>query len=207
MKALKTSFIWLLIIAMFSLTSCGESGKNIEIEGINGPHIYLEGDTLLITAILENVHMEGGGRFPINKYPGSYLELSPDLQSGGTLIAFNIAVKDVLDGNIANLDPQTLPGGRNLPGVVGGKLPAVAMTIESFNNISLYAGGDVFGIFLPFELNAQGAIITFRYYTGSNRAGNISLVGADSNGENSGILLMLDLKTQTKKYLKRIARK
>ncbi len=50
-------------------------------------------------------------------------------------------------------------------------------------------------------------MITARYYTGSNRIGNISLIGEDANGENSGLLLMLDMSTQVQTQLKAVAKK
>ncbi len=205
MKTLNILFISLMLGLSTLLTSCGDSGHNIEIPGVQGPTVSLSGDKLLISMVFENMNIDGGLRFNIPEYNDSYVELAPDLQSGGMLMAFSIDLDDVFSGNLDTLDPQTLPGGRALPGVVGGKLPAVAFSIEQFHNISVYLGPDVFGLFVPVNLSIDNTIATFRYYIGDKRMGNISLVGADENGENGGILLLLDMNASVVKKLKRLA--
>jgi hypothetical protein len=169
--------------------------------------VTLVQDSVLISMIFQSVHLDGGLRYNIPKYPNSYLEISPDLNSAGTLMAINISLKDVL-GGVNGLDPQTLPGGRPLPGVAGGRLPAVAFSIEKFHGMGFYLGPKLFGVFLPIgNLGIGNSIITARYFTGNNRIGNISLVGQDANGENSGILLMLDMSTSVQSQLKTYAKK
>ncbi len=191
-------------------TSCGDgtSAQNIQIPGVSGMSVTLIQDNVLISMVFENLKLDGGLRYNIPKYPNSYLEISPDLQSTGTLMAISLSLKDVLDTRLQMLDPTTLPGGRALPGVAGGRLPAVAFSIEKFKNMGFYVGPKLFGVFIPLKnLGIGNTMITARYYTGSNRIGNISLVGEDANGANSGILLMLDLSTQVRTQLKAVAKK
>ena len=104
------------------------------------------------------------------------------------------------------MDPLTLPGGRALPGVASGTLPAIAFTIEKFHNISMYLGPEVFGVFVPVKLGLEGSILSARFYSDEKRIGNISIVGEDENGENAGVLLMLSMAGSTKRYLKSVAR-
>lgn len=207
----KSLFLSLVVGSTLLLTSCGggsQGGSNLQIPGVDGPKIALVQDTVLITAVFQNLQLDGGLRYNIPKYPKSYLEISPDLQSSGTLLAINLSLDDVLDGRLQTLDPQTLPGGRALPGVAGGRLPAVAFTIEKFRNMSFYVGPKLFGVFIPINDPGIGSsIITARYYVGDNRMGNLSLVGSDVNGENAGILLMLDMGTQVKSQLKSLSQK
>ena len=151
--------------------------------------------------------MDGGLRYNIPKYKYSYLEVSPDAETNGTLMVISISLKDLVGGGLDQLDPQELPGGRNLPGVAGGKLPAVAFSIEKFNNMSFYLGKDVFGIFLPTQVGVDGAIASFRYYVGNKAAGTISLVGNDSNGDNAGVLLMLNINAQAQAMMKKLENK
>jgi hypothetical protein len=191
-------------------TSCGDgtSSSNISVPGVNNMSVTLVQDSVLISMVFTGIQLDGGLRYNIPKYPNSYLEISPDLQSSGTLMAINISLKDALDTSLQTLDPATLPGGRALPGVSGGRLPAVAFSIEKFKNMSFYLGPKLFGVFIPVKsLGIGTSIITARYYTGSNRIGNISLVGEDANGENSGILLMLDMSTSVKSQLSAVAKK
>ncbi len=189
-------------------TSCGKNdSSNIEIAGLKGPTVSLLQDNLIISAVFENIQLDGGLRYNIPKYKYSFLEISPDLESNGTMMQVSISLKDLVGGGLDQLDPQKLPGGRNLPGVKAGSLPAVAFSIEKFNNMSLYVGKDVFGVFLPTKVGVDGAIASFRYYIGEKRAGTISVVGSDENGENSGVLLMLDMKGQVKSQLMNIYKK
>lgn len=205
----KNLFTGLLLGLSLMLTSCGDGsdGRNIDIPGVDGPTVTLNQDDILISMVFENLSFDGGVRYAIPKYNNSYIEVSPDLQSGGTLMAVSVSLDDVFGGGLGALPAQVLPGGRALPGVASGRLPAVAFSIEQFNNMAFYLGPDVFGIFVPANLGVGQSIATFRFYSSGSRVGNISLVGEDSNGENSGILLMLDMKGSTKKRLKRQARR
>jgi len=198
-------------VAVFSLgfaTSCGNnSSSNIQIAGIKGPNVTLLQDNLLISMVFENVVLDGGLRYNIPKYKYSYLEISPDLQSAGTLMSISVSLKDIVDGGLDKLDPQKLPGGRNLPGVASGALPAVAFSIEKFHNMSFYLGKDVFGIFVPAAVGVDGAIASFRYYMNQKAAGTISLIGNDDKGENAGVLLMINLSGATKTKMMKIYNK
>ncbi len=199
----------LLTLGLFS-TSCGNgtSSANMQVPGVQNMSVKLVQDSVLISMVFTSIQLDGGLRYSIPKYPNSFLEISPDLQSAGTLLSLNISLKDALNTNLQTLDPQSLPGGRALPGVAGGRLPAVAFSIEKFHGIGVYLGPKLFGVFLPLKnLNIGSTIITARYYVGSNRVGNLSLVGQDANGENSGLLLLLDMNANVQTQLKAYAAK
>jgi hypothetical protein len=204
----------IIIVSLMALsaafsTSCGDgNGMNLKIPGVDGPTVTLHDDNVLIAMVLQNVQLQGGVRYNIPEYSHSYIEISPDLQSNGTLLSVSVSLKDVFDDGLQLLDPKTLPGGRPLPGVASGKLPAVAFTIESLKNISFYLGPKFFGLFVPLKLDiGLNNIISARFYTGKIRAGNLSMVGADENNENSGFLLLLDLSSSVKRRLKKVSRK
>jgi hypothetical protein len=208
LKKWKTSFLTIATLASLTFaSSCGNQTSNIEIPGIKGPNITLLQDNLMISMVFENMQLDGGLRYNIPKYKYSFLEISPDLESSGTLLNISVSLKDIIDGGLTNLDPQKLPGGRNLPGVATGSLPAVAFSIEKFKNMSFYVGKDVFGIFIPTNVGVDGAIASFRYYISNKRAGTISLVGKDVDGENSGVLLMLDMKGKIKSQIMNVYKK
>lgn len=205
----KKSVLAIATIATLGFTtSCGKNdSSNVEIAGVKGPTVSLLQDNLMVSMVFENIQLDGGLRYNIPKYKYSFLEISPDLESSGTLMSISISLKDIIDGQLTQLDPLKLPGGRNLPGVVSGSLPAVAFSIEKFKNMSFYLGKEVFGIFVPVNVGVDGAIASFRYYISQKRAGTISLVGKDVNGENSGILLMLDIKGQVKSQMMNVYKK
>jgi len=206
----RTALAGLLITLSLLVTSCGSgtSGKNMSIPGLNGPNVVLLGDDILINVVFENMTIEGGARYNIPKYPNSYVEIAPDLESDGTLMAFSVSLDDIFGDNVKQLDPLTLPGGRAIPGVSSGTLPAVAFSIEKFKNVAFYIGPKIFGIWIPLsKLNMPGAMITTRFYTGSKRVGNLSLVGEDSNGENAGFFLALTVSSYQERLLKKQAKR
>jgi len=189
-------------------TSCGSgtSTKNISIPGVSSSSITLNNDAVLISLVFSSITLDGGLRYTIPKFPNSYIEISPDLQSAGTLMAISIGIADALNTQLLTLDPQTLPGGRALPGVTSGRLPSVAFTIEKFHGMTFYIGSKLFGVFVPVDMNiGTNTIITARYYVSSSRVGNISLVGPDAKGENSGLLLLLDMSASVQTQLKSYA--
>lgn len=202
------NFLLTMLVGLALLsTSCGDgtSSANLQIPGVKGPTVTMQQDNVLISIVLENVELQGGLRYNIPKYENSYIEISPDLQSSGTLMSVYVSLKDVFEGNLDLLDPQALPGGRPLPGVASGKLPAVAFTIQKLRNVSFYLGPKLFGIFMPVNLDiGTNNIISARFYSGKIRAGNLSMVGKDQNGENSGFLLLLDMGSSVKKRLKKV---
>ncbi len=206
---LKSKFLLVSLLLSLSVltTSCGNgtSASNIHIPGVSKSAITLNNDSVLISFVFENIQLDGGLRYNIPKYPNSYIEISPDLESAGTLMAINVGIKDVFNTSLQTLDPQTLPGGRALPGVASGRLPAVAFSIEKFHGMSFYIGPKLFGVFVPLRLGIGNTMVTARYYVSNSRVGNISLVGEDANGQNSGLLLMLDMSTQVQNQLKRAA--
>ncbi|MBL6988363.1 MAG: hypothetical protein ISR65_01220 [Bacteriovoracaceae bacterium] len=206
----KNLFLSVALLSTFLLTtSCGDGkgGFNLEIPGVDGPHVALNEDDVVISVLFENIQIPGGLRYNVPKYNNSVIALEPDLQSDGTLMSMSIALDDVLGGNLDRLNPQTLPGGRDLPGISGGRLPAVAFTIEKFENMVFYLGPDLFGVFVPVNIKMQGTMLTSRYYSDGRRTGNITLVGEDQNGENGGFLLLLDMGRRTKKLLKKVAKR
>ena len=208
----KQSLVVTLLIMLSAVfgTSCGDSSTSLSIPGVDGPTLTLDEDNLLIAMVFENIALDGGLRYSIPEYENSYVEVGPDLESDGTLMSISVSLDDVFNDEIQLLDPQKLPGDRNLPGVSSGALPAVAFTIPNWENMTFYLGSKFFGVFVPvggLDIGTDN-IITARFYTGSVRAGNISLVGPDSNGENSGFVLLLDLSSSAvKRKLKKIAKK
>jgi len=203
----------LLLISVFSVTamfttSCGEGGESkLSIPGVDGPTVTLQNDDLLISMVFENIQLQGGLRYAIPKYNNSYIEVSPDLQSDGTLMSVSVSLDDIFGDRVTQLPAQSLPGGRALPGVASGSLPAVAFSIPKWKNMAFYVGPKVFGIFVPTKLDiGTDNIITAAYRVSERRMGNLSMVGPDAQGENSGFLLLLNVSRAVENKLKRVAK-
>ena len=190
----------LIMLFASSTASCrgGGGDQTIGVEGLKMPEVEYDSEFIYITAVFENLEIMGGLRYAVPKYPNSYLELGPDFESDGALLSIAISLQDLGSGSLTKLDPQTLPGGRPIPGIRGGKLPSVAFSIEELNNIHIYAGNSFLGVFLPMDsIDIQYLILTYRFHLkNGTRAGNISIIGQDHNGENSGALLLLKLKKE-----------
>lgn len=188
-----------LAAVALSMSACGSGkGQNIQIQGVTGPTVaYVNGD-FTMSVVLQNASLDAGLRLPIPHMPNSYLEVGPDLQSNGLLISAGLAATDLnalAHGSVVFLDPQALPGGRPLPGVAQGTLPAIAVQVPKWDHMVFYVGPSVFGVFVPVKLGMQNYMGTFRFYDKTGvEVGNISIVGEDSNGLNSGFVVLIPLK-------------
>lgn len=182
--------------------SCGGQPELPKIEGVAGPFFNVMDGRVLISMTLEQVEIIGGLTMPIGKLENSTVEVTP-AQEGGTLFQVAVDLKDIELTDWGQVDPTQLPGGRPLPGIVGGQLPAIAVTVPQLADTTVYASQKVFGFFLPFKLKVQ-AIATFRIVINGKNMGNLSLVGQDSNGENSGVLVLMNLNAAGKAELKRL---
>ena len=132
-KKLSLLLLPLTIISLLMTTSCIDGGgTNIEIDGVDGPHVKLQEDSINITMTFENLQVDGGLRYVIPKYPNSYIEIAPDVSSGALFMTIDLALDDVLDDGLLLLDPQSLPGGRALPGIATGKLPPLPLRLSNF---------------------------------------------------------------------------
>lgn len=189
----------LVVASSVTLAGCGKGqNKNIRIDGVKGPTVNFVDNKLLLNLTLEGLAIDFGTRIPIPNLDASVIEIGPDLQSDGYLISVALDVKDVqkLSKNaIGFANPVALPGGRPLPGVAEGQLPAVAVTLpKKGDDIVVYAGPTVIGVFVPVKLPWKDYMGTFRFYDGAgDRIGNLSIVGQDQNGANSGVLILVSL--------------
>lgn len=182
--------------------SCGSQPELPKIEGIAGPFFNVQNGRVLISMTLQQVEIIGGGVFPLGFLNSSTLEVTP-AQEGGTLLQFGVDLADIEGTDWTVVPPTQLPGGRPLPGIVGGQLPAFAVTVPQLDNTTVYASKKVFGFFYPFKLGSN-VIVTARIVIGGKNVGNLSLVGEDSNGQNSGVLVLMNLNAAGKAHLKRL---
>lgn len=204
MKSFTAYFRYVALALMTTLAvSCGSQPEMPQIDGIKGPFFNVMDGKVLISVTFENMEIMGGGRFPLPKMKNSYMELTP-AQFGGTFMQVALDIADIDNTDWSLVDPTALPGGRPLPGIVGGKLPALAVQVPNLKNTTFYVSKQIFGFFIPFKVDAQGAIVSFRLYMDNKHIGNISLVGEDQNGQNGGLLLLMNLNKDGKARLQQL---
>jgi hypothetical protein len=196
----KVGVLMAAVFATAAVTACNSqsNASNPIIDGVQGPNVSLVNGTLTISAVLTNVIFQGGATIQIPKTQNSYIEVSPNLAGQGMLLQLGLNMGDLsfLDGNASSLPANQLPGGRPIPGIIGGALPSVAVQVPQWDNAVFYVGSAFVGVFIPVKFGAQGVTGTFLFFDQSNKqVGTISIVGADNDGKNSGLLLMLNLKS------------
>ncbi len=189
-----------VVAIALTMGACGTgSNKNPIIPGVRGPNLTVVDEKIILSLSLENVQFDFGARVPIPKLANSYVEVGPDLQSKGLLISVAADLNDIIDlahGEINKISPQALPGGRPLPGVAAGELPAIAVSIQKLDNLVVYLGPKVLGFFIPvkFPREMAGFVVSSRFYdTEGNRIGTVSVVGPDTSNQNGGVLVLLPL--------------
>ena len=191
-----------LAVTTVLAVSCGGQPELPKIEGIAGPFFNVNNGRVLISMTLEQVEIIGGGVIPLGSMQRSTVEVTP-AQDGGTLLQLAVDLADIEGTDWTVVDPKTLPGGRPLPGIVGGQLPAFAVTVPELNDTTVYASKKVFGFFYPFKIKA-GVIVTARIVIGGKNMGNLSIVGSDANDANSGVLVLMNLNSAGKAQLKKL---
>lgn len=199
---LRTRNLVLIATAAAALTlgACGKgSSGNETVPGVIGPKVTFVENKFLLSLVIKDLKLDAGVRIPVPKMPNSFLEVGPDLQTSGYLINFGMDLSDLqtlLKEEVQSIAPTTLPGGRPLPGVAAGQLPAIAIQVPKLNNVVFYAGPGVFGVFVPvpFPKEMNGFMLTSRFYDSEGvQVGNLSIVGGDTNNKNGGVLVLLPI--------------
>ena len=194
MKSFKTLIsVALCLTSALAFSGCRNGTATGSIEGVKGPTVKYDTKFLTVSMTFETLQIEGGFTMPVPDHPNSTVSLGPDLKTGGTLLTYTIAVPDL--GTSLNMVPTTLPGGRPIPGVAGGSLPAISFEVPQLNKAVFYVSKDYVGFFARTDfLKMQNAIITFRLNDSNGKyMGTVSAVGPDALAQNSGVLVLLSI--------------
>ena len=144
------------------------------------------GDPVTLTISLKGQEITVGAKLPIPDIEGACVELIPQIGNTPASILLSVPAK-AFDNPLFRLrDPGTLPGGRPLPKVAEGKLPAVALVVPQWNNVVFYLGLEVAGLFVPTKGKDPDLQITFPISDDSGRQIGFITRITQENGENGG---------------------
>ena len=204
MTQFKTFFkTFFLVTIMLFASSCGKQPKLPKIPGVTGPLFNITNGKVVVTVGFTKFELPAGARIPIKGMEESYLEIGPNVE-GGSLVQAYLDVDEVQNGDFTFADPHTLPGGRPLPGIIGGVLPSIAIYVPSLRDSTVYVSKQIFGFFLPIDMKINESIVTHRLNIDGKHLGNLSLVGRDEAGDNAGFLLLLNLKATRDKQFQQL---
>lgn len=185
-----------LALLLFFSSSCLNQGKLPKVPGVDGPKINVQDGKIILSVGLEKVDIPAGISLTIPKMEYSTATVSPRLE-GGTVIKVAFDPRDVKSDHFKVVPPEKLPDGRDFPFTVDGAVPALALNVPKLLNTTFYASNVVFGFFIPVNLPGDIDIpfdIPFRLKINGKNIGIVSYIRENSEGEGSGVVLMLTMK-------------
>lgn len=185
-----------LAILLFFSSSCLNQGKLPKVPGVDGPHLNVSDGKIILSIGLENLDAPGGASFTIPKMEYSTATLMPG-QFGGTIVKVAFDPRDVESDHFKVVPPEKLPDGRDFPFTVDGSVPALALNVPKLLDTTFYASKVVFGFFIPVNLPKDVQIpydLAFRLKINGKNVGIVSYIRENSDGEGSGVVLMLTMK-------------
>jgi len=188
----KNIFCLALAAAALLLPGCGKKTVSglAGIKGVGDFQFSVASGNARLSVVLETVVVEGGVRVPIAQPAGSYVEMGPDFQSGGTLLVLSVPLSSLMK-DYTGLPAVGLPDGRPLPGVREGVLGAVAFELPVIGLTYFYLSNDAYGVFFPVALPQVPVLVSSKI---KDERGNLLGViwGVPSGGKNSvsGVLFL-----------------
>lgn len=181
----KFFYLFAAFLMIAGLSGCGKIKVVV-------PQVHLTfGDPVELSFELKE-EVGVGGRFPIPDLEGAFLEIVPNnpATKAPAQIVLSVPRSQFENEKFKLRDPQALPDGRPLPRV-SGPLPAVAIQVPEWNNITFYLGPQVAAIFTPsaakFDPDQE---ITVGISDNSNRqVGFVTRIPVDKNKQNGGFFV------------------
>jgi hypothetical protein len=149
---------------------------------------------LYVTFLAETINWDFGATFPIPGLEDATVSIAPDLSSSGTLFQFSIDLASLVDHGQA-LPLSGLPDGRDLPDIVGGKLPRWDAKFKDLT-LSLYLSKDAFGLFVPISFTYKGLTLPVMISVSindekGNLLGKAYAIPSNLSGTGSGLFVLL----------------
>ncbi len=192
-----------LLVAIM-LASCGQ-GDDLNLPGVDGPRFHVSNGMVIADLKLENLNFNVQTEFTIPKLENSFIAVNGSADAG-TDISLHFDPQDVISTDFDLVDPNTLPDGRAFPLLPDGTLPSIAINIPSMKNTTFYASKEVVGFFIPYT-HGIGIDMAQRIVVNGKDVGFAALVRADSNGENSGFLIILEIDNLKNRRLQKLIKR
>jgi hypothetical protein len=180
------------LAALILLPACGNQSGSSEpgIKGVGKFTYSVSAGRAYLSVVFESLSMDVGARVPLSKPEGGYIELSPDFQSAGTLVAVSVPLSSLFKDH-RDLPVVGLPDGRAIPGVRGGALGAAAVELPVIGLSYFYLSADAYGIFFPVNLPDVPVLVSSKV---KDDKGNLLGIiwGIPKNGKatQSGVLFL-----------------
>ena len=195
-KYIHTSFLVLFLL----LSACGSKeggGEAGEVPGVGDFFFSMERGRAVLSVVFTKLNVDAGLQVPLGSIRNSYIELSPDFESGGMLFQVSVSIRHLLfHGD--NLPQLGLPDGRFIPHIRSGSLPGRVVDIPVFSWGVLYQAEDIFGLFLPVNLDPLPLNVTVRMRDAfGNLLGVFTAVARGKEEHVSGVLFLFPVEGST----------
>lgn len=190
-------------LAILLATSCGnQAGGLPQINGVEGPLLNIVDGQVMMTFKFLNMNVDAGFKAPINETRNSYMEFSPNVQDGGMLFVLYLDPEDLANVDIGIGDGNTLPDGRPVPGIPGGRLENSLRIDTPWRDVSFFYHKELFGIWMPFGFDTAGISGYWNMHFNNKNIGFLGLVGSDQvRGYKAGGIVLLKLNALKDKKL------
>lgn len=196
-----------LCAAVVLTPSCGQQTNGPVINGISGPTFNVLDGKIIMTIKFHNLYLDGGATLPIPETRDSTVSLMPNVLEGGTILSMSMSPAELGNLNVDMHDGNTLPDGRPLPGIAGGRLENSYRvdTRIAKKDVSFYYHKTLFGIWMPFGFDSAGISGYFNINMSGKSVGFIGLVGNEpATGRTAGGVVLLRLDNLKNKQLKKV---
>lgn len=197
----------IVLTALVLSTACGNNGGGLpEINGVKGPFFNVVDGKAVITIKFLNINIDAGIKGPIPETQQSQIEFAPNIIDGGMMLSLYLDTDDLQDLNIGVGDANTLPDGRPVPGIPGGRLEnslRLDTRIDKFD-VSFFFHKTLFGLWMPFGFETAGISGYWRININNKNVGFLGIVGNDNEGRKAGGVLMVYLNNLRNKQFRRL---
>ncbi len=197
----------LICVAIVFAQGCGSEGGGLpEINGVKGPIFNVVDGKAVITMKFLNLNIDAGIKGPIPETQQSQIEFAPNIIDGGMMLSLYLDTDDLEDLDIGVGDANTLPDGRPVPGIPGGRLEDSLRLDTRYDkwDVSFFFHKTLFGIWMPFGFETAGISGYWRINMNGKNVGFLGIVGNDNEDRKAGAVVMVYLNNLKNRQFRRL---